>query len=168
MTTNRTKTSLGHRVTAAVLLAGAITAAGLSAATTANARPPLNPWPGIPPRPAAGAQTSSIAFSPETGAWASWTNAPSYQNADSAAMTQCQEDGSHCMVTGRAGINKCVALAVDVVNWTLWHSAVGSSVVDAETAALQGPNSRIATVACTTPNGSPAGFSGRVNVPQVS
>ena len=167
MNTNH-KASLGRRITAAALLAGAIAAGGLGAAATAGARPPVNPWP-APPRPAAGAQTSSIAYSPETGIWSSWTNAPSYENADFAALNTCQDrNGTHCLVTGRAGINKCVALAVDAVDWTLWHTAVGSSVVEAETAALQGPNSRIATVACTTPNGTAAGVSGRVNEPPVS
>jgi hypothetical protein len=169
MTTNHTNTSLGRRVTAAALLAGAIAAGGLGAAATAAARPPLNPGPGTPPRPAAGAQTSTIAYSPETGIWASWTNAPSTENADYAALNVCQDrNGTHCSVTGRAGANQCVALAVDAVNWNLYFTGVGSSVVDAETAALQGPNSRIATVACTTPDGAHAGFSGKVNEPQVS
>jgi hypothetical protein len=168
MTTNRTKTSLGRRMTAGALLAGAIAAGGLGAAATAGAQPPINPVP-IPPRPAAGDQTSAIAYSPETGVWASWTNAPSTQNADFAALNVCQDrNGTHCSVTGRAGINQCVALAVDAVNWNLWNTGFGSSVVDAETAALQGPNSRIATVACTTPNGARAGFSGLVNQPQLS
>ena len=167
MNTNH-KSSLGRRITAAALLAGAIAAGGLGAAASAGALPPIKPIP-LPPRPAAGAQTSSIAYSPETGIWTNWTNAPSYENADSAALNLCQDrNGTHCQVVGRAGINKCVALAVDTVDSTLWHTAVGSSVVAAETAALQGPNSRIATVACTTPNGTGAGVSGHVNEPAVS
>jgi uncharacterized protein DUF4189 len=168
MNTNRTKTSMGRRITAAALLGSAIAAGALGAAATANARPPLNPGPGLPPRPAAGALTSSIAYSPETGIWASWTNAPSTQNADFAALNVCQDrNGTHCSIVGRAGNNQCVALAVDAVNWNLYSTGFGSSVVDAETAAIQGPNSRIATVACTSPGGARTGFSGKVGEPQV-
>ena len=43
-----------------------------------------------------------------------------------------------------------------------------ASDAQAETAALQGANSRIATVACASPNGSPTGSSGRVDRPQRS
>jgi hypothetical protein len=173
MNTNTTA-SLGRRITAAALLAGAIAAGGLGAAATADARPPVNPAPvPVQPRPAPGGLVASIAFSPETGVWASWTNAPTLANADFAALNMCQDrDGTHCLVTGHVGTNtnqyQCVALAVDAVNWTQWHSAVGPSVISAETAALQGPNSRIATVACTTPNGSPTGSSGHVDRPQGS
>jgi hypothetical protein len=171
-----TKPSLGRRITAATLLAGAIAAGGLGAAATAGARPPVDPVPapGQPrPAPAPAGLVASIAFSPETGVWASWTNAPNLNNADYAALNLCQDrDGSHCLVTGHVGTNtnqyQCVALAVDAVNWTQWHSAIGPSVISAETAALQGPNSRIATVACTTPNGSPTGSSGHVDRPQWS
>ena len=125
MTTNRTNNSLRRRITAGALLAGAIVAGGLGAAATAGARPPINPVP-IPPRPAAGDQTSTIAYSPETGVWASWTNAPSTQNADFAALNVCQDrNGTHCSVTGRAGMNQCVALAVDAVNWNLWNTGFG-------------------------------------------
>jgi hypothetical protein len=168
------KASFGRRITAAALLAGAIAAGGLGAASTADARPPVNPAPvPVQPRPVPGGLVASIAFSPETGVWASWTNAPTLANADFAALNMCQDrDGTHCLVTGHVGTNtnqyQCIALAVDAVNWTQWHSAVGPSVISAETAALQGPNSRIATVACTTPNGSPTGSSGRVDRPHGS
>jgi hypothetical protein len=168
------KASLGRRIIAATLLAGAVAAGGLGAAATADARPPVNPVPvPVQPRPAPSGLVASIAFSPETGVWASWTNAPTLANADFAALNTCQDrDGTHCLVTGHVGTNSnqylCIALAVDAVNWTLWHSAVGPSVISAETAALQDPDSRIATVACTTPNGSPTGSSGHVDRPQWS
>jgi hypothetical protein len=174
MNNNRTKTSMRRQITAGFLLAGAIAAGGLGSAATAAARPPVNPVPApVQPRPAPAGLVASIAFSPETGVWASWTNAPTLANADFAALNMCQDrDGTHCLVTGHVGTNsnqyQCIALAVDAVNWTQWHSAVGPSVVSAETAALQGPNSRIATVACTTPNGSPTGSSGHVDRPQWS
>jgi hypothetical protein len=174
MNTNRTKTPMRRQITAGVLLAGAIAAGGLGAAATAGARPPINPVPvPVQPRPASGTLVASIAYSPETGVWAAWTNAPSWQNADFAALNLCQDrDGTHCLVTQRVGNNynqnQCVALAVDAIDWTHWHNGVGPTVVSAETAALQGPNSRIATVACTTTNGSPVGTSGHVDRPQWS
>jgi len=170
-----TKASLSRRITAAPLLAGALAAGGLGAAATAGARPPVNPEPvPVQPRPAGGGtRVASIAYSPETGVWASWTNAPSWQNADYAALNLCQDrDGTHCLVAQRVGNNygqnQCVALAVDATDWTHWHSGVGPTVISAQTAAIQGPNSRIATVACTTTDGTPVGTSGHIDRPQWS
>ena len=121
MTTNRTKTSLGRRMTAGALLAGAIAAGGLGAAAAAGARPPINPVP-IPRRAAAGDQTSAIAYSPETGVWASWTNAPSTQNADFAALNVCQDrNGAHCSVTGRAATTTPCSISASRACSPIWH-----------------------------------------------
>src|SRR5256885_14044006 len=101
------KASMGRRIIAATLLAGAVGAGGLGVAATADARPPVNPVPvPVQPRPASGTLVASIAYSPETGVWATWTNAPSWQNADAAALNLCQDrDGSHCLITQRVGNN---------------------------------------------------------------
>jgi hypothetical protein len=176
MSTLNTKAFRQRRIVVGAVLAGAIAASALGAAATANARGPINPNPDpAQPLPAAPANpanlSTSIAFSAETGVWATWANAPTWQNADYAAKNMCQDrDGTNCQILGRAGNNQCVALAVDAVNWTLWHSGVGPTQISAETAALdvpdsRMPNKRIAAVACTT-GGSPAGFAGHVDKPQ--
>jgi hypothetical protein len=164
--------SLGRRITVATLLAGAIAAGGLGAAATAGARPPINPVPvpvPVQPRPASGALFSAVAFSSDTGFWASWTDAHSFDEANVGALNACQNaGGSHCLLAGYA-INQCVALAVDAVQWDRWQARLGPSVVTAETAALQANGGgRIATVACTPVNGPDRAFTGRVNEPQTS
>jgi hypothetical protein len=97
---------------------------------------------------------SSIALSSNTGVWASWTNARSFDGANFGALNACQNaGGSQCVLTGYA-VNQCVALAVDAVNWELWHSATGGG--------------RIATVACTNASGPDRAFTGRVKKLQTS
>lgn len=166
MNNNHTKPSTGRRITAATLLAGAIAAGGLGAAATAAAAPP-----GLP----IGPSFSAIAFSSDTGVWASWTNARSFDDANRGALGACQDaGGSHCVLTGYVSRNffssdQCVALAVDAVNWELWHSGQGPTVVSSQTAALQANGGgRIATVSCTASNGPDRAFTGRVNQPQTS
>jgi hypothetical protein len=157
-----------HTKSATMLLAaGAIIAAGLGAAATANARPavPGIPGvPGVPQAPANPAKYSAIALSSETGVWASWVNAGSFNEANVGALNACQNaGGNHCVLTGYA-INQCVALAVDAVNFEQWHSGLGPSVVSSQTAALNANGGgRIATVGCTNATGPNRAFTGRVN-----
>jgi hypothetical protein len=167
MSTTYPKASRQRRIVASAVLAGAIAASALGAAATASAMPPSHADPAPAPHPDVVNKSTSIAFSSETGVWASWSNATTWQNADYAAKNMCQDrDGTNCQILGRAGNNQCVAVAVDAVNWNLWHSGTGPTQISAENAALVRPNMRIATVACTDPNGSPVGFAGHVDKPQ--
>ena len=157
-------TTTSRRITAAALLAAALS---VGAAATAEARPPLDPTPAPAPAPRPAPATklfAAIAYSPETGYWASWSTAHSFDEANVGALSACQnEGGSHCLLAGYA-INQCVALAVDAVHWDKWQGRLGPSVVTAETAALQANGGgRIATVSCTSPSGPDRAFTGRVN-----
>ena len=151
MNTNLTNESLRRRLTAATLMAGVIAVGGLGVAGTANARPPINPAPVQPqPRPAGSQLFTAIAFSSDTGAWASWSNAASFNDANFGALNGCQNaGGSHCLLTSWAR-NECVALAVDAVNWEHWNGEPGPTQISAMNAALQANGGgRIATTACT-------------------
>lgn len=162
-------TSTRRRITAATLLiaAGAIAAGGLGAAT-ANARPIVPTVPGKPGAPvqvgpASPTQFSAIAFSSETGVWATSVNAGSRSDANIGAQSACANaGGSHCVLTDIAQ-DKCTALAVDAVNWELWHTGQGPTVISSQTAALNANGGgRIATVACSN-GGAIMSFNGRVN-----
>jgi hypothetical protein len=170
MTTTHPTTSTRRRITAATMLiaAGAVAAAGLGAAATANARPIVPNLPGkpgipAPVKPASPTQYSAIALSAETGVWATWVNAGSRNDAYVQAQRACQAaGGSQCVVTDIA-VSKCTALAVDAVNFELWHTGQGPTLISSQTAALQANGGgRIATVACSN-GGAPMSFTGHVN-----
>src|SRR5262245_13106911 len=105
------------RLTAATMLvaAGAIAAAGLGAASPANAT--------------TGGKFAAIAYSPETGSWGYWTNAPSFQDANFGALNECsQYGGTHCLLAAWQQ-NGCVALAVDATNREHWHGGNGPTTI---------------------------------------
>jgi hypothetical protein len=176
MSTKNTNSSR-RRMTAAALMvaaAGALAVGGVGAAATANAKPIIDnpgPAPSVPRSPDTGAGESfaAIAFSPATGTWASFTNAPSLIDATAGAVSACHNAGGGlCLPTGSTKATgtgaSCVALAVDPVHWVLWHSGVGPTQISAMTAALDGKDRRIATTTCTTVNGQPnLSFTGKVN-----
>jgi hypothetical protein len=97
------------------------------------------------------------------------TNASSFIDASVGAVNACNDAGGGFRVlTGSANVTgggaSCVALAVDPVQWVLWHSGVGPTQISSMTAALDGKDRPIATTTCTTVGGSPnLSFTGKVN-----
>jgi hypothetical protein len=128
-----------RRMAAATMLvaAGAVAVGAVSATAPANAT--------------AGGKFAAVAYSPETGSFGYWTNAPTFQGANVGALNQCtQNGGNHCLLAAWAQ-NGCVALAVDALDNGHWHGANGPTFVSAETAALQqnqGGVPRIKTATC--------------------
>lgn len=168
MSTTHSNAFARRRIMAATMMvaAGAVAAASLGTAATADAKPPVPRVPGaptVPVSPTDSVKYSAIALSSETGVWATWVNANSFNDANIGALSACQNaGGSQCVLTGYAR-NGCVALAVDAVNWELWHSGLGLTVISAETKALAPSGGRIAAVACTNATGPNRAFTGKVN-----
>jgi hypothetical protein len=167
-TTHSNASGRRRRTMAATMMvaAGAVAAASLGSAATADAKPPIPRVPGaptVPVGPANSTKYSAIVLSSSTGVWASWVNANSFDEANFGALNACQNaGGSQCVLTDFTTAG-CVALAVDAVNWELWHTGKGPSVVSAQTAALKPSGGRIAAVACTNATGPNRAFTGRVN-----
>ena len=154
-----------HTKSATLLLAaGAIVAAGLGAAATANARPAVPGVPGVSADALEPQQVLRHCTLVRDGRLGELVNAGSFSEANIGALSACQNaGGNHCVLTGYS-VNQCVALAVDAVDFDHWHSGLGPSVIGSQTEALNANGGgRIATVGCTNATGPNRAFTGRVN-----